>query len=136
MYSESEATYTILFNKLKERELEKVWLAVSDAHLGLQAAIRKCFVSGSWQRCKVNFQRNILAYVGQKAKANFAKQLKKILLQPDKDHSIEMAILMANEFLNKFLKAIECLFNGLEESLNFYDFPLLDSRKIASKNGC
>lgn len=136
MYSESEATYTILFNKLKERGLEKVWLTVSDAHLGLQAAISKCFVSGSWQRCKVHFQRNILAHVGQKAKASFAKQLKQIWLQPDKEHAIEMANLLANEFENKFPKAIECLFNGLEDSLTFYDFPLLDSRKIASNNGC
>jgi transposase-like protein len=73
LFNESEATYKILFNKLKERGFEKVWLTVSDANLGLQVAIRKCFISGSWQSCKVYFQRNILAHVGQKAKANLAK---------------------------------------------------------------
>ncbi len=44
MYSESEATYTILFNKLKERGLEKVWLTVSDAHLGLQSAREMLYI--------------------------------------------------------------------------------------------
>ncbi len=83
----------------------------------------------------MHFQRNILAHVGQKAEADFAKQLKQICLQPDKKHAIEMANLLAKEFENKFTKAIECLFNGLEDSLAFYEFPLLDSRKIASNNG-
>ena len=40
MENESEATYTEFFNKLKERGLEKVWLCVSDAHAGLQAAVQ------------------------------------------------------------------------------------------------
>ncbi len=75
----------LLFNKLKERGLEKVWLTVSAAHLELQVAIRKCLIPGFWQRCKVHFQRNVLANVGQKAKANFAKQFKQTWLQLDKE---------------------------------------------------
>ena len=35
MYEESEASYTALFNSLKKRGLQNVWLAVSDAHQGL-----------------------------------------------------------------------------------------------------
>lgn len=46
-----------------------------------------------------------------------------------------MANLIAREFENKFPKAIECLFNWLEESLTFYDFSLLDSSKITFNNG-
>ena len=41
MENESEATYTEFINKLKARSHEKVWLCVSDAHAGLQAAIKK-----------------------------------------------------------------------------------------------
>ena len=41
MENESEETYSALFRGLHERGLEKVWLCVSDAHKGLQAAIRK-----------------------------------------------------------------------------------------------
>jgi len=135
MYSESEASYSLLFNKLKERGLEKVWLVVSDAHLGLQAAIRKCFLGASWQRCKVHFMRNILSYVGQKEKAAFAKQLKLVWRQPDKKHAIAYAKALEKEYETRFPKAIECLINGLEDSLQFYDYPLLDSRKTSSNNG-
>ena len=60
MHNESEETYRTLFQKLKERGVKNVWLCISDAHKGLQAAIRKEFIETSWQRCKVHFMRNIL----------------------------------------------------------------------------
>ncbi len=135
MYSESEASYSLLFDKLKERGLKKVWLVVSDAHVGLQAAIRKSFLGASWQRCKVHFMRNILSYVGQKEKAAFAKQLKLVWRQPDKEHAIAYAKSLEKEYEKQFPKAIECLMNGLEDSLQFYEYPLLDSRKTSSNNG-
>ena len=40
MYEESTATYTKLFENLKERGIKKVWLVVSDAHKGLVKAPR------------------------------------------------------------------------------------------------
>ena len=61
MHNESEETYRILFQNLKDRGVKRVWLCISDAHKGLQAAIRKEFIGTSWQRCKVHFMRNILA---------------------------------------------------------------------------
>jgi len=64
MYEDSDATYRTLFQDLKRRGLQKVWLCVSDAYKGLQVAIRKEFISNAWQRCKVHFMRNILAHVG------------------------------------------------------------------------
>ena len=55
MMNESEETYRILFDNLKERGMEKVWLCVSDAHKGLRKAFRKAVLGCSWQRCKVHF---------------------------------------------------------------------------------
>jgi len=66
MYEESMAYYMALFNNLKDRGLQTVWLAVSDAHQGLVAAIQNSFLGCSWQRCKVHFMRNILAHVPAK----------------------------------------------------------------------
>lgn len=40
MYEESETSYTALFDKLKVRGIERVWLVVSDAHKGLVSAKR------------------------------------------------------------------------------------------------
>ena len=46
MENESEETYSALFRRLQDRGLEKVWLCVSDAHKGLQAAIRNLELHG------------------------------------------------------------------------------------------
>ena len=37
-------------------------MVISDAHEGLKAAIRRVFTA-SWQRCRVHWMRNALAYV-------------------------------------------------------------------------
>ena len=134
MQNESEATYRELFGKLKERGLEKVWLCISDAHAGLQAAIRKEFLGASWQRCKVHFMRNILAHVNQKEKEKFASQLKQIWLEPDRESAISCAKRLIDKYEDRFPKATECLESGLEDSLQFYAFPEIDHRKIASSN--
>ena len=54
METESEATYTLCSSSLKARGLKRVWLVVSDAHLGIQAAVKKCFLGSSWQRCRIH----------------------------------------------------------------------------------
>jgi transposase-like protein len=134
MYNESEETYTVLFNALKDRGLERVWLVVSDAHQGLQAAVRKCLLGASWQRCKVHFMRNVMARVSHKDKGEFAAKLKQIWLQPDKKAAMKIARLFISEYKQRYTEAIEVLREGLEDSLQFYEFGDFDSRKIASTN--
>ena len=116
----------ILFRKLKDRGLERAWLCVSDAHKGLQAAVRKEFIGTSWQRCKVHFMRNILAYVGHRHKDAFAKQLKHIWLQPDEKQARACAQSFMESYEKQFPDAIRCLEEGLEDSLQFYRFEKID----------
>ena len=81
MYEESEASWAAVFENLKARGLKKVRLirlVTSEAHRGIQAAVRKQFLGTSWQRCKVHLMRNILARVQQRAKKAFAEKLKQI----------------------------------------------------------
>ena len=82
MAEESRDSYGLLFQNLKERGLSTPRLIISDAHAGLASAIRESFPGASWQRCKVHFMRNILAYVPQKEKQSFASVLKEIWLAP------------------------------------------------------
>lgn len=134
MYSESEATYTSLFEKLKERGLEKIHLIVSDAHAGLISAITKNWVGCVWQRCKVHLMRNILAHIPASAKENFAGKLKQIWVQDTLEMAKKVAAMVIEEYQSKYPKAIETLENGMEDSLQYYHFPLLDARKISSNN--
>ncbi|PKL25664.1 MAG: IS256 family transposase [Spirochaetae bacterium HGW-Spirochaetae-2] len=134
MHNESEETYRTLFQNLKDRGVERVWLCISDAHKGLQAAIRKEFTGTSWQRCKVHFMRNILVYVGHRHKDAFAKQLKHIWLQPDEKQARSYAESLMDTYGEQFPEAIRCLEEGLEDSLQFYRFDRIDHRKISSTN--
>ena len=134
MENQSEATYTEFFNKLKARGLEKVWLCVSDAHPGLQAAIRKCWTGSVWQRCKVHFMRNIMATVPKKQKESFGAELKKIWQAETREDAIKLKDAFIEKYADKYEKAVECLEEGFEDSIQFYGFSKIDSRKISSTN--
>jgi putative transposase len=134
MQEESEATYKSLFDSLKSRGLEEVWLVVSDAHKGLTKAIRESFVGCSWQRCKVHFMRNILARIPGKSKGDFAARLKQIWLQPDIDTARAYTENLMDNYENRYPEAIAILEEGLEDSIQFYSFGCIDPRKISSTN--
>lgn len=134
MAMESKDSYLALFRDLRSRGLEVPKLIISDAHTGLVAAIQEGFPGASWQRCKVHFMRNILAHIPQRTKDAFAKELKQIWLAEDAEHARALAVALAEKYRSKYPKAIECLENGLEDSLTFFSFPMIDQRKIASSN--
>jgi len=134
MLEESKDTYQQLFECLKARGLQTPSLVVSDAHKGLIAAIRTSFVGASWQRCKVHFMRNILAHIPHRDKAEFVEQFKEIWLAPSAEGARARAAALVQKYAAKYPKAMEALEEGLEDSLSFYAFPKLDSRKIASTN--
>lgn len=134
MENESEETYLNLFNGLKDRGVEKVWLCVSDAHKGLRSAILKAWAGSCWQRCKVHFMRNILSYVPQKQKEEFASRLKLIWQAPDAETARRLKDDFVSQYQKRFPKAIQCLEEGFEDSIQYYGFSLLDARKISSTN--
>jgi len=134
MYEESEETWREFFRKLKRRGVRKICLCISDAHLGIQKALKTEWIGSSWQRCKVHFMRNILARIPHKEKRYFAERLKQIWLQPDKQSALSMAFLLIKDYADRFPEAVKCLEDGLEDSLQFYEFPEIDKRRISSTN--
>ena len=63
-HSEAEPFWVEFLRSLARRGLRGVRLVVSDAHEGLKAAITKA-LGATWQRCRVHFMRNALAYAGK-----------------------------------------------------------------------
>ena len=78
--------------------------------------------------------RNILAHVSQIEKEMFASRLKLIWKAPDEKSARELKDAFCAEFGAKFPKACDCLEEGFEDSIQFYAFDELDSRKISSTN--
>ena len=62
--SEAEPFWLKFLRDLTRRGLRGVKLVISDAHLGLKAAIAKVFTA-TWQRCRVHFMRNALAFASK-----------------------------------------------------------------------
>lgn len=59
--SEAETFWTEFLCSLTRRRLRGVRLVISDAQKGLRAAAAKV-LKATWQRCRVHFMRNALAY--------------------------------------------------------------------------
>jgi len=133
-FSESNDSWRAFFKKLKQRGVKKCALVISDAHQGIQNAVKTEFTGTSWQRCKVHFMRNILAYVSPKSKALFWDRLKQIWLQKNYDDAQKQARLFIQEYENSYPEAIACLEEGLEDSLQFLNFDFIDHRRISSTN--
>ncbi len=74
MWDESEDCWRDFMRKLKRRGVKRVKMFISDAHQGLQQAIKKEWLGATWQRCKVHFMRNVLAKVSSRDKARLAEK--------------------------------------------------------------
>ena len=84
--SEDAAFWTEFLQSLRERGLRGVQLVISDAHLGLKAAITKVFPGSSWQRCRVHFMRNVLVKVPKNHQQMVAAMIRTVFAQPDPTH--------------------------------------------------
>jgi transposase-like protein len=112
-----------LFLQIGQLRVENEWLK------------KKGEWSGScWQRCKVHFMRNILVKVSRRDKARLAKKLKQIWQQPHRRSAERLAQLIIEEYEGKYPEAMRCLEEGLEDSLQFYNFPEINKRRISSTN--
>ena len=68
-HSEAEPFWVEFLRSLARRGLRGTKLVISDAHEGLKAAIAK-ILSATWQRCRVHFMRNAMAYAGKTQRAS------------------------------------------------------------------
>jgi transposase-like protein len=87
--SEAETFWSGFLKSLARRGLRGVKLVISDAHEGLKAAIRRVF-GAAWQRCRVHWMRNALAYVPKTQQSMVAAALRQAFLQPDRAQASQM----------------------------------------------
>lgn len=118
---ESESTWNKFFNYLKDRSLQGTELVISDAHQGLVSAIQQSFVGASWQRCQVDFMRNVIEKIPEKNSKPFRESLKAIFRFTD----IELARSAKNELISaysddkKYAKVCQTLDEGFEDAFQY-----------------
>jgi putative transposase len=119
---------------LVARGVRGVKLVISDAHAGLQQAIKEVFLGAAYQRCRVHFMRNLLSRVPKSAQAMVAATVRTIFDQPDRT-AAEAQLLQVVEALGERFPAVtQLLLDAEGEILTFFDFPAEHRRQIYSTN--
>src|SRR5213595_2889235 len=131
--SEAETFWSGFLKSLTRRGLRGVKLVISDAHEGLKAAIRRVF-GAAWQRCRVHWMRNALAYVPKGQQTMVAAALRQAFLQPDPDSARKVWRTMADQFRDRWPKLAKLLDESEHDVLAYLSFPAQHRAKLHSTN--
>lgn len=131
--SEAAPFWIKFLTSLRQRGLTGVKLVISDAHVGLKAAIAQVF-SASWQRCKVHFMRNVLCCVPRSHQSMVSALIRQVFVQPDTDSAHRAWRRVADELRDKFPRAAAILDEAEHDVLAHLAFPSAHRVKIHSTN--
>ena len=118
---------------LTRRGLRGVQLVISDAHEGLKAAARKVLGAG-WQRCRVHFQRNLLARVGKTHKPVVSAVLKTVFAEKDRDQAHTRWREVADSLRDRFRDVAELMDDAEHDVLAYMAFDESLRSKLHSTN--
>ena len=131
--SEAETFWTDFLRSLARRGLRGVKLVISDAHEGLKAAISKV-LHASWQRCRVHFMRNVLAYAGKQGRRVVAAFIGTAFVQDDAEAARAQWRQVADQLRPKVPKLAALMDDAETDVLAFMSFPKDHRPKIHSTN--
>ena len=131
--SEAETFWTEFLRSLARRGLRGVKLVISDAHEGLKAAVAKV-LHASWQRCRVHFMRNVLAYAGRQGRRVVAAFIGTAFVQDDAEAARTQWRQVADQLRPKVPKLAALMDDAETDVLTFMSFPKDHRLKIHSTN--
>lgn len=131
--SEAEPFWTDFLRGLTRRGLRGVKLVISDAHEGLKAAASKVLKT-SWQRCRVHFIRNALAYAGKGQRQAVLAMINTIFVQESAEAASAQWRIVADQLRPKFPKLAAMMDAAEHEVLTFMSFPKAHRVQIHSTN--
>ena len=131
--SEAEPFWTEFLRSLMRRGLRGVKLVISDAHEGLKAAVAKV-LNATWQRCRVHFLRNALAYANKGQRQMVFALINTIFAQESAEAAHQQWHIVTDQLREKFPKLAAMLDAAEHEVLAFMDFPKEHRVKIHSTN--
>jgi putative transposase len=131
--SEAEPFWTDFLRSLSRRGLRGVKLVISDSHSGLKAAIAKVF-KATWQRCRVHFMRNALAYAGKGQRQMVLALINTVFAQETPAAARAQWDVVATQLHAKFPKLAGMLADAKHDVLAYMDFPKAHRTQIATTN--
>jgi putative transposase len=131
--SEAETFWATFLRSLVKRGLRGTKLVISDAHEGLKAAIRRV-MGATWQRCRVHWMRNAVAYVPKSQQSMVSASLRQAFLQdtPEKAHAVWRAA--ADQMRETWSKLGAFMDDSEHDVLAYMGFPEQHRAKLHSTN--
>ena len=131
--SEAEPFWTSFLRSLMRRGLRGVKLVISDAHVGIKAAVAKVLKS-TWQRCRVHFLRNALAHPGKGQRQMVLALINTVFAQDTQEAAITQWRAVADQLREKFPKLAVLMDEAESDVLAFMSFPKAHRVQIHSTN--
>ncbi|WP_439595083.1 IS256 family transposase [Falsiroseomonas sp.] len=131
--SEAEPFWLDFLRTLARRGLRGVKLVVSDAHEGLKAAVTKV-LRATWQRCRVHFARNALAYAGKAQRRIVSAWIGTAYAQEDAAAAHAQWRTVADQLRPKVPKLATLMDAAEEDVLAYMHFPAAHRTKLHSTN--
>jgi putative transposase len=131
--SEAEPFWTEFLRSLMRRGLRGVKLVISDSHEGIKAACSKV-LKATWQRCRVHFMRNALAYAPKGQRRMVSAAIATVFAQETAVHAHEQWRVVAEQLRGKFAKIATVMDHAEHEVLAYMDFPKAHWLQIHSTN--
>ena len=131
--SEAETFWTSFLRELTRRGLRGVKLVISDAHVGLKAAIAKV-LKATWQRCRVHFTRNVLAHATKGQRQMVSALIGTIFAQDSAAAAHSQWQLVTEQLAARFPKLRGLMDEAEHDVLAYFDFPREHRTKLHSTN--
>ena len=131
--SEAETFWTAFLRKLARRGLRGVKLVISDAHEGIKAAVSKV-LNATWQRCRVHFMRNALAYAGKSGRRVVSAFIATAFAQDDAAAAGQQWRKVADQLRPKLPKLAVLMDEAEPDALAYMTFPAAHRTKLHSTN--
>jgi putative transposase len=131
--SEAEPFWSAFLKGLVKRGLSGVKLVISDAHEGLRNAITRV-LGATWQRCRVHWMRNALAYVPKGRHTMVAAAIRQAFLQPDAKAAHQTWRQIADQLRQRWPKLAALMDDSEHDVLAYMTFPFQHRTKLHSTN--
>lgn len=132
-HSEAEVFWTDFLRSLARRGLRGVKLVISDAHEGIKASVTKIF-SATWQRCRVHFMRNALAYAGKSGRRVVSAFVATAFAQETAEAAKAQWRSVADQLRPTVPKLATLMDDAEEDVLAYMTFPAQHRTKLHSNN--
>jgi putative transposase len=131
---ESKEGWLGLLQDLRTRGATQIDLIVTDGHDGLLSAASELFTATPRQRCLVHKQRNVLAAIPRRERAEVQAELAGIWEQATKPEALTQLAAFKAKYALRYPEAVRSLAEDEEHLFTFYAFPQTMHRHIQSTN--